>query len=220
MAILNRYIYNEKDYWRLINALRQVNQYRYGCLLEEQPDTLFRNAKIFPVQEGFVLLAREPNERFPQLQDLQKPLYLLPFFIVWNEKNQRLRLQLNRDFIRLKIWIIDEASRHEYRWVDKDSVKIKQAEFIGFCNTITQEIQEAGRYCWVEPQTLAAYDRQVKKIVLRWLTTVARVPVAQAKQIHAQYVRRWWRGVASREKFLARTVDVKKTTQALDLVLG
>lgn len=200
MSIWSRYVYDQSDYWPLINALRQKNRYRFGALIQEFPLEIPRHTRAFVVPDGVAVLSWTEQKNIP-LHDLKKSLNLLPFFIIYNSKRERLQLQINRDFVRLKIRVIDEASRHEYRWVDGDSVKIKQAEFIAFCNTVTQEIQEAGRYCWVEPQTLAAYDRQVKKIVLRWLTTVARLPAAQAKQIYAQYVRRWWRGAGSREGF-------------------
>lgn len=224
MAIWSRYRYRVEDYWTLIQTLRQGNKYSHGLLLThsqwphpEGPARVKLTA-VCEVPEGWVLLGRKAKHRgWPELTDLRvaQALRLVPFRVRWRPEfsdqklerpralegkaktleEGRLSLQINRDFVRLKLKIVDEMTRRMHAFTTTPqgtwAARRREAEVIKGVNAVTRELIALKRWAFVESATYSAYDGEVRRLVQRWLTSVRGRSSAQAKEITRRYLIPW-----------------------------
>lgn len=184
-----------------------------------------KGTRVIPVPEGWVILGRKATYReyqkhlgLPELVDLrQSPsIRLVPFIIRWRPefsdqklertKTQpdrqdrtleegRLSLQVNRDFVRLKLKIVHEMTSrmHFYESVPGGTWAAwkKEAEVIKGVNQVTRELIALKRWAFVEPDTYAAYDTEVRRRVKIWLTSVRHRKAEEAQAVLWKYVLPW-----------------------------
>ncbi|CAM2976616.1 hypothetical protein [Deinococcus radiodurans] len=185
---------------------------------EEGPKQV-KGSRVIPVPEGWVILGRKAKYRgLPELQDLRcaPSIRLVPFIIRWRPEfsdqklgraearpgradqtleEGRLSLQVNRDFVRLKIKIIREMTGRKHFYESSPGGTIaawkKEAELIKGVNQVTKELIALKRWAFVEPDTYSAYDSEVRKRVKIWLTSVRHRKAEQAQALVFKYVVPW-----------------------------
>jgi hypothetical protein len=184
-----------------------------------------KGTRVIPVPEGWVILGRKAAYReyqkhlgLPELVDLRHSpsIRLVPFIIRWRPefsdqklertKTQperqdrtleegRLSLQVNRDFVRLKLKIVHEMTSrmHFYESVPGGTWAAwrKEAELIKGVNQVTRELIALKRWAFVESDTYAAYDTEVRRRVKIWLTSVRHRKAEEAQAILWKYVLPW-----------------------------
>lgn len=184
-----------------------------------------KGTRVIPVPEGWVILGRKATYReyqkhlgLPELVDLrQSPsIRLVPFIIRWrpefsdqklertktqpDRQNRtleegRLSLQVNRDFVRLKLKIVHEMTSrmHFYESVPGGTWAAwkKEAELIKGVNQVTRELIALKRWAFVESDTYSAYDTEVRRRVKVWLTSVRHRKAEEAQAILWKYVLPW-----------------------------
>ena len=182
----------------------------------------FQYTAVCAVPEGWVLLGRKAKHRgWPPLADLRSSpsLRLLPFIVRWRPEfsdqklgrkragmegaagepwtleGGRLSLQINRDFVRLKLKIVDEMTRRMHAFTTTPqgvwAAWRKEAEVIKGVNTVTRELIALKRWAFVESDTYRAYDTEVRRLVRRWLSSVRGRSSAQAQEITRRYLIPW-----------------------------
>jgi hypothetical protein len=178
-----------------------------------------KGARVIPVPEGWVILGRKAKYRgLPLLSDLRvsPSLRLVPVIIRWRPEfsdqklgraqatpgredrtlaEGRLSLQINRDFVKLKLKLVHQmtSKKHFYR-TTPDGIWAawkKEAELIKGVNQITRELIALKRWAYIESDTYSAYDSEVRSRVKLWLTSVRHRKAADAQRIVWQYVLPW-----------------------------
>lgn len=191
-----RYVYDERDYITLINALRQANRYRYARL-RPHPGKAGRQARLFHLPEGWLLLARSEHRHTPDMIDLRiTPLYLHCFMLNFDHSRDRIRLQVNKRFIRDKLaYISTITSRKRWPTSNRATSRSEQkiASVLATINPVTREMWELERYAFCHPETRRSWDKNVRRSVLRWLTSVAQQPALHAKWIVRARLSSWYR---------------------------
>ena len=165
--------YQEKDYWSLIQSLRRQPNYTHGALFSEMPKKS-KKYRVFSLPEGYLVLSKMPLEG---LQDLEKPIRLVPFIVY--RRDGRLWLQINRDYVRLQLKRAHAISSSAY-W--EAGHRKFERDYFKAINNLTRELKAMSRYAFVFPQTKASYNRRLKRIVFRFLTSVLRLPSSVANQ--------------------------------------
>ncbi|MCY1703736.1 hypothetical protein [Deinococcus sp. SL84] len=185
----------------------------------EQGPKAVKGSRVIPVPEGWVILGRKARYRgLPELQDLRcsASIRLVPFIIRWRPEfsdqklgraeaqpgrpdqtlaEGRLSLQVNRDFVRLKLKIVHEmtSKKHFYERSPAGTLAAwkKEAELIKGVNTVTRELIALKRWAFVESDTYSAYDTEVRKRVRLWLTSVRHRKAEEAQRVVEKYVVPW-----------------------------
>lgn len=170
----------------------------------EQGPREVKGARVIAVPEGWIILGKKAEYRgLPPLADLRTSpsIRLIPFIIRWRPEfsdqklergtaeartleQGRLSLQINRDFVRLKLRIIREmTSRKNFYESTPDGVTAawkKEKELIKGVNAVTRELIALKRWAFVEPDTYSAYDSEVRRLVRVWLTSVRQLKARAA----------------------------------------
>lgn len=185
----------------------------------DQSPKQIRGSRVIPVPEGWVILGRKSKYRgLPELRDLRcsKSIRLVPFIIRWRPEfsdqklgraaakpgrrdqtleEGRLSLQVNRDFVRLKLKIIHEmtSKKHFYQRHPAGTIAAwkKEAELIKGVNQVTRELIALKRWALVESDTYSAYDTEVRRQVKLWLTSVRHRKAAEAQRVVEKYLVPW-----------------------------
>ena len=166
------YRYRVEDYIPLINSLRNVSKHKYGILLKEEPGIKGYpgGPRVFKVPEGWVILNRKPETRHYRLQDLEeKPLKLVPFIILWDKDKGRLRLQINRDYVRLQLKRAKALSSKAHWYGGR---RKNERDYIKAINNLTRELRAIAKVAYVYPETRRAYNTKLRGIVLTFMTSV------------------------------------------------
>lgn len=184
-----------------------------------------KGTRVIPVPEGWLILGRKATYReyqkhlgLPALSDLrQSPsIRLVPFMVRWRPEfsdqkldrvaeqpgrpdrtlaEGRLSLQVNRDFVRLKLKIIHEMTSrmHFYETTPQGTWAAwkKEAELIKGVNQITRELIALKRWAFVESDTYAAYDQENRRLVRLWLTSVRHRKADDAQAVIWKYLLPW-----------------------------
>lgn len=178
-----------------------------------------KGSRVIPVPEGWVILGRKARYRgLPELVDLRTApsIRLTPFIIRWRPEfsdqklgraeaqpgrrdqtlpEGRLSLQVNRDFVRLKLKIIHQmtSKKHFYQSTPSGMIAAwkKEAELIKGVNQVTRELIALKRWAFIESETYSAYDTEVRKRVKLWLTGVRHRKTEQAQLLVQKYVIPW-----------------------------
>jgi len=179
------YRYKEEDYDSLIRSLKRVSKHRYGVLLKDPPKLKGypTGPRVFRVPEGWVILSPKPYTRYHTLQDLRKPIRLVPFIIFL--AGDRLRLQINRDYVRLQLKRARALSSSAY-WYG--SRRKRERDYIKAVNNLTRELKAIDRVAFVYPQTKIAYNRKLRWIVHEFMTSVLGLSSRLARWKMAQYL--------------------------------
>ncbi|GAB6078973.1 hypothetical protein JCM8795_16610 [Hydrogenobaculum acidophilum] len=191
------YFYSREDYDVLLRALSQKNSYQYGLVLPRDEKINLSGKKrgvyrVFRTVNETIILCKKPAIGEYKLVDIkQKPLYLVPVILVWDEKYKRIRCQINRDYVRDVIKAIEHYSENAYLYPQhKKGIR----EYMYFVNRYTKMLLKLCNDVFVYQETRYAYDKKVKKIVLRFLTTVLHYKKDQAmKKIDKYLVKLQWR---------------------------
>jgi len=193
VAIWSRYRYEEADYRSLIWSCRHQNHHRYATLLEAPPESLSRGVRALPTREGWVILSPHREKRWAFLQDLlETPLYLEPFVLLFERDRGRVKLQVNRNFVRLKLHIIDEMTHYGRGKRGPEAHVITPAEFISAVNQVTAEMSDLNRYAWTYPETLVSYNARLRCMVRGYLIGSLKLPREEANAQLERYLREWW----------------------------
>lgn len=178
-----------------------------------------KGTRVLTVPEGWVILGKKEKHRgLPQLHDLRcsPSIRLVPFIIRWRPEfsdqklgrrertpgredrtleEGRLSLQVNRDFVRLKLRVIREmTSRKHFYETGRDGTVAawkKEGELIKGVNQVTRELIALKRWAFVEPDTYSAYDSEVRRLVKIWLTSVRHHKSEAAQAMLFQYLVPW-----------------------------
>jgi len=179
------YRYREEDYRSLINSLKRFSKHRYGILLKEPPKIKGypKGPRVFKVPEGWVILSPKPSTRYYELQDLTKPLKLVPFIILFTDG--RLRLQINRDYVRLQLKRAKALSSRAHWYGAK---RKNERDYIKAINNLTRELKEIDKVAFVHAQTKIAYNRKLRWIVLEFMTSVLGLSSKVARQKVDKYL--------------------------------
>ena len=193
MPIRDRTPYRDRDYAELINACRQRSKYRWAALYEARPPHLARGARAFHLPEGVLVLARGPVRHLPELRDLtQHPLRLRVHLLTWDPTRDRLRLQIDRWFVREKTHLIEEMCGSAYwRRAPGGTAPKSVGEVFVSVNRVTRELRSIDTWAYVNPATRIAYDRRARRAVTRWLVGVARMPLPEARRQVRRYLITW-----------------------------
>ena len=185
----DRYKFRYVDYAGLFRSLRQPNKYRYAAMLKKplvpSGRSGHRRMKVFKVPEGFLHLAAKPFEGCIDLT--RQSLELTPIILVWSPQYQRVRVQVNRRWIRGKLKLAKAASRPFWR----GSYRRNRYQYMRYLNTLTLDIEgvlKAG--AWIFPETISAYNRKLEALTVRTLTSVFGLPLAEAKKQVKKYLRK------------------------------
>lgn len=196
IAKRNRRIFKPAFYEELINSLRQHNKYRYAFLYSKKPRLTGRHARCIKLPEGHLLLARSPHAHAPELIDLRfKPLKLHFHILTFDHSRQRIRLQISKSLWRHKLAYVSEVCGSEYwrRHADGAGPRKTINQVLSVVNNITREMLAIDRHAFVYPGTRRAWDKNVRKLVMTWLLSVARIRLAEAKTIVSTALLSWYR---------------------------
>lgn len=195
-----------------LNAPNLLGHRRYG------PREV-KGTRVLAVPEGWVILGKKSAYRgLPDLQDLRcsPSIRLVPFIIRWRPEfsdqklgrrerkperedrtleEGRLSLQVNRDFVRLKLRVIREMTgrKHFYQSGPEGMVAAwkKEGELIKGVNQVTRELIALKRWAFVESDTYSAYDSEVRRLVRIWLTSVRHHQPESARALMFTYLVPW-----------------------------
>lgn len=210
----------ERTDWQRKNFRFQPDESSPDVLTHrEQGPRAVKGSRVIPVPEGWVILGKKAKYRgLPELQDLRcsASIRLVPFIIRWRPEfsdqklgraearpgrpdqtlaEGRLSLQVNRDFVRLKLKIIHEmtSKKHFYERSPAGTLAAwkKEAELIKGVNAVTRELIALKRWAFVESDTYSAYDTEVRKRVRLWLTSVRHRRAEEAQRIVEKYIVTW-----------------------------
>ena len=182
------YRYKKEDYRQLLNVLRQPNKYRYGLLVEEcslkGTPTKF---KVLKLPEGYLILSRDPKRRgLKELIDLkERSLKLIPYILFIPHKQERIRLQVNRDYLRLLLKRIRNISSSAY-WYGSKRKFLK--DYLKAVNNIVREANDLCSTCFVEPESIHAFNRKLRQIVFRYITSVLGLKAKKARRVIKAYL--------------------------------
>lgn len=181
------YRYRVEDYIGLINSLRNASKHRYGLLLKEEPKIKGypTGPRVFKVPEGWVILSPSPKTRHYELQELSKPLKLIPFIILLDQETERLKLQINRDYVRLQLKRAKALSSSAHWYGSK---RKNERDYIKAINSLTRELKAIDKVAFVYPETKRAYNSKLKEIVLTFMTSNLKLPKRVALQKIEKYL--------------------------------
>jgi len=189
MSIWTRERYAPEVYLALYRSLRANNKYQYGVVLSSSQGVAqnrdgFRSLAL---PEGILVLSQKAVRGYGLQEIKEKPIYLTFFTLVWDEKRKRIRLQINRDYVRLQLKRARDYSRRQSWGARRKSVR----EYLKQVNDLTRELKEISKVCFVYPETKRAYNTKLRQIVLTYLTTVQGLSKFQALQTIKKYLVRF-----------------------------
>jgi len=191
MIWLKNYRYKKEDYKSLIEALKRPNRYQYALLLQENPglnEVCKGRFRLFKLPEGVLILSRYSRIRIPggylELKDLRKSsIKLIPYILYMPE--DRIRLQINRDYLR-RLWKKINAISSSAYWYG--SKRKFQKDYLKAVNEIVREANDLASTCFIYPESIRAFNKRLKKTVLRFLTNVLSIKTNKAKEIIKLYL--------------------------------
>lgn len=181
------YRFRKHDYASLLNVLKQPNKYRFALLLKEC--TLKGSVgrfKVIKLPEGILILARNPRIRgIGKLIDLSKQsLKLVCYTLYIPAKSERIRLQVNRHYLRLLLKRIKALSGAYWYGSKRKFLK----DYLKAVNQIIREANDLASTCFVYPETIQAFNKKLKQIIFKHLTSVQGLKSKEAKKVIAKYL--------------------------------
>ena len=181
------YRYKKQDYTKLVNALRQPNKYRYASLLKEC--SLKGSAgrfRVIQLPEGSLILSRADNVKGCELLDLkEKSLRLIPYVLYIPEREERIRLQVNRNYLRLLLKRARAISSSAY-WYGSKRKFLR--DYMKAINELVREANDLCSTCFVQPETIRAFNKKLRQIVLKYLTSVQGLKAKKAREVARNYL--------------------------------
>lgn len=188
--------YRPAAYEQLINSLRQPNRYTHAALYPQPPLLIGRRARVFKLPEGYLLLARSPHAHAPELIRLQeRPLQLRFFILTFDHARNRIRLQASKRYWRQSLAYVNDVCTGQYwrQHINGRSVEKTPEAVLAAVNNVTRDLWEIDRHAFVYPEMRRAWDKKVRKTLMLWLTSVARLSLHDAKGLTRARLATWYR---------------------------
>jgi len=178
-----------EPYLPLYRALRARNRYQYGVILPLDVSVAKdrEGFRTFRLPEGVLIISRRPVKKYGLQKIQEKPVYLTFFILVWDDEKQRIRLQINRGYVRLQLKRAMDFSRRQSWGARRKSVR----EYLKQINDLTRELQRISKMCFVYPETKRAYNTKLRRIVVEYLTSVHGLSKGKALAVVRSYLLRW-----------------------------
>lgn len=185
-----------EEYRRLWRVLAQPNKYMYArlmdtCTLKECRGR--KRYKVIEVPEGYLLLSWVP---ILEAQDLrEKPIKLNPLILYIPPGEERIWMQIRKDYVRAQLKKIASAVRHEpFKVYDRKDYKLKHEKakrYIAYVNAITKAMRDWDKIAYVHPDTCRSYNRKLKRIVKKALMKDMGLRREEARKV-MEHLIEWW----------------------------
>ncbi len=118
--------------------------------------------------------------------DLKKQtLKVGPILLTWNPVKDRIRLQVNRDWVRGKLKLARAASKPYW----KGSYRRSKREYLKYLSTLSYDVQNAiDDGLFIYPDTIRVFNQKLEALAVRTLCSVFKTKRKQAKQEAKNYI--------------------------------
>jgi hypothetical protein len=183
------YRYDEKDYISLINTLKQNNKYRYAILLQEcNLKGSVGRFKVLKLSEGYLILSRFEKIRklnMPLIDLTQHSLKLICYILLIPPNEDRIRLQVNRNYLRLLLKRIKAVSSSKYWYGSKRKFT---RDYLKYVNQVVLEGNRLIATCFVHKSTIYGFNKKLKKLVFDHLTNIQGMSASKANFVISKYL--------------------------------